>query len=202
MDIASLDMDAGGCGVEVLELKLSHFASVHGVGVGRIELLHIELGHSATYLLVRGEADSVRAVLEFRMLDKVLHCVHNLGNTGLVVCAQQGGAVRGDDGLSPMVQKLREIRRVEEKSRYALQGNGTAVVVFDNLRLDISSGGVRSRVHVRNKADCRHILVQVGRDAGHYIAVLVEFGFNTHRCQLIAKQFQQIELFACARLTL
>ena len=128
--------------------------------------------------------------------------MHYLSHTCLVVCAEQGGAVGGDEGFPLVGEQLREVGRVEHKARDALQGNRAAVVVFDDLRLDIGSGCVRSGVHVGNEADCRHFLFHIGRDACHHIAVLVEFGLNAHSFQLTAQQFQQVQLFAGARLAL
>ncbi|MNV70705.1 hypothetical protein D3C71_1636850 [compost metagenome] len=48
---------------------------------------------SAADFFVRCEGDSNLAMLDFRVLKKVIHSCHNLGNTGFIVCAKQGGTI-------------------------------------------------------------------------------------------------------------
>lgn len=53
-----------------------------------------------------------------------------------------------------------------------------------------------------DKADSRHILVHIGRDGGHHIAVLIKLRFNAQGVQFIAQESQQVQLLVRARLAL
>jgi len=96
VDVAALDVQLGGRGVEVLVLEFADGASVHGVGVFGTELSHVEMVYPAADFLVGGEADLDGTVLEFRMFHDVLGGGHDFGHSGLVVGSEQGVAVGGD----------------------------------------------------------------------------------------------------------
>ena len=118
MHIPSLNMYLRRSRVEILELQLSDLAAIHRVGIFSPELLDIELNDSASDLLVWREPDLDLTVLELRMLHDVLHRVHNLRHTGLVVRAKQRGSVRGDQRLTHVVKHLRELRRLQRQARH------------------------------------------------------------------------------------
>ena len=67
MDIPSLDMDLGGCRVEVLELQLTDLASVHSVGIISPELPDVKLHHPSSDFLVGSESNLDVTVLIFRI---------------------------------------------------------------------------------------------------------------------------------------
>ena len=86
--------DRGG-GVEVFVADLADILAVNGVGVGCAEALYIKQACALADLLIRGKADaelSVGAVFS----DDALKRGHNFGNTGLVICTQQRGAIGRD----------------------------------------------------------------------------------------------------------
>ena len=56
-------------------------------------------------------------MLELLMFNKILDSAHYCGDTGLVISAKESGAVGSDDGVTQIVQHLREIRRAEEHFR-------------------------------------------------------------------------------------
>ena len=137
--VASLDTDCGSGCIEILIFKLADLASVEGVGILGSEFRNVELHDSAADLLVRCESDLDLSVLEFRMLHDVLYCVHDLSDTGLVVRSEEGSSVCGDKRLALVKLELRELRWLEAEARHALERDLAAVIVFDDLRLDVVS---------------------------------------------------------------
>ena len=93
MNIATLNLDDGRGGIEVLVLQLTLITAVHRIGKVSTEGLYIEVIHSATYLLVGREAQANLAVLDFGVRHQILGGGHNLGTAGLVVGAKKRGAV-------------------------------------------------------------------------------------------------------------
>ena len=77
--------------------------AVHRVGELGAELFQVDLVDAAADLLVRREQDLDRAVLDLRVLDQELRGIHDLGEAGLVVGAEQRGAVGGDDVVADLV---------------------------------------------------------------------------------------------------
>ena len=128
------------------------------------------------------------------MRHDILDGVHDLGHAGLVVGAEQRGAVGGDDRLALVREQLRELRGAQREARHALQGNVGAVVVRDDLRLDAGAGRVGRRVHMGDEAHGRDLLVDVGRDGGHYIAPFVQRRLDAEREQLVTQHAQQVQL--------
>ena len=139
MHISSLDGHCCSCSVEVLILEFSYLATVEGVSVFSTELSHIKLHDSASDLLVRGESDLDVSVLEFRMLDNVLNGIHDFCDTGLVICSEESCSVGGYECLALVHLEFREFANFEGKSRYSLQLDISAVIIFNYLRMDISS---------------------------------------------------------------
>ena len=96
VDVATLDGYFGRGGVEVLVFKLADGTAVHCVGEVAAEFLDIELVGAQTDLFVGVETDTDLAMLDLRMRLKVCHGCDDLGNAGLVVGAEKGGAVGND----------------------------------------------------------------------------------------------------------
>ena len=93
-----MDLSAGG--IEVFIFQLANHTAVHSVAVVGAELLDIELDHSAANLFIGSEGNLDLAVLELRVGHHILCSTHYLCHAGLVVGAQQGGAVGGYKGLA------------------------------------------------------------------------------------------------------
>ncbi len=83
--VRALERDLGRGSVEVLELELAHFATVHGVGKVTAEELYVELVGTETDLLVRVEGDANLAVLHLGMCLEIHHGGDDLGDASLVV---------------------------------------------------------------------------------------------------------------------
>ena len=191
--VAALDVDLGGGRIEILEFQFADFAAVHRVGIFRPETFHVEFDDAAADFFVRGETDLDVTVLEFGMLHDVLHGVHDLSDASLVVRAEQGRAVGGDERLADVVQHFREFFRLQLQAWDAFQVDGATVVVFDDLGLDILAGGVRRGIDVGDETHSRDFLVDIGGDGGHYVAEFVKGRIDPHRDQFVAQQAQQVE---------
>ncbi len=81
--------------------------AVHRVGEIGAELFQVDLVDAAADLLVRREQDFDRAVLDLGMVEQELRGVHDLGDAGLVVGAEQRGAVGRDDVVADLVGQRR-----------------------------------------------------------------------------------------------
>ena len=161
MDVAALYAYCGSGSIEILVFKLSERSSVHGVGILRTELPDIEFGHAPSDFLIRSEAYHNVTVPELRMCHDILHRIHYLGDSGLVVGSEQSSPVSGNQGLSLVVRKLRELAHFKIKPLHALERNVGTVIIPDYLWMDIVSGSIRSGVHMCDKPDCRNIFAAV-----------------------------------------
>ena len=110
MDAEASDLPIGDGRVEGLAVDLVRLAPVHGEGEVRRQALKIQQRRAVAHLLVRAEADRhapVRAFLD----DQPLAHGQDLGDAGLVVRAENGHAVGGDEGLALQAAQMREILR-------------------------------------------------------------------------------------------
>ncbi len=115
--------------------------------------------------------------------------IHDLGEPGLVVGAEQGGAVSGDDVVADLVLQRRMLGGANHLGGVGRQHDVAATIVLDDLGFDVLAGAIGRCVHVRAKADDGHLLVGVGRDGRIDIAVFVEMGVGeAHRLQLDRQQ--------------
>jgi hypothetical protein len=124
--------------------------------------------------LVGGEQDLQGAVADLRVAGQDRHRIHDLGDAGLVVGAEQSGAVGGDDVVADLVAQRRIVGHADHLRGVGRQGDVATLVVAHDLRLDVLAGHVRRGVHVGAKADHRHRLVGGRRNRGVDIAVVVE----------------------------
>ena len=161
VNVAALDADCRSRSIEVLILQLADLAAVHGVCILCSEFLDIEFHHAASDLLIRSESYLDVAMLELRMLDDILHGIHDLGDSGLVISSQEGCAVCSDDGLALVVQQFRELARLQAQARNALERNLASVIVLYDLRLHIVARSVRSCVGMGYETHSGHILSAV-----------------------------------------
>ena len=97
--------------VEVFKLQLAHVAAVHGVSPFAAEFLHIKMVCAHAYLLVGIECHTDVAVAYLLVVAQVAHGFHYLGNAGLVVGSQQGGAVGHYQVFAHMFQQFGKFLR-------------------------------------------------------------------------------------------
>ena len=110
MDIGPMDRHPAGSGIEFFVFQLSQRSAVHSVGHISPETIHIKAVCSPAHLLVRCEADTDCTVLYFRMSKKIGGHGHDFSDTGLIVCSQQRGPIRGNQRLALICLQIREIR--------------------------------------------------------------------------------------------
>ena len=202
MDVAALDADGSRGGVEVLELQLADLAAVDRIGVVGPEFRHVELHDAPADLLVGREADLDLTVRDIRVLHQVLDRIHDLRDAGLVVSAEQRSTVRRDEGLPLVVQQFRELGGLEIQAGHAPQGDVAAVIVLDDLRLDVGAGSVGRRVHVGDEAQFGRLYARGGGQGAHDIAVFVQRRFDAEGLQFIPQHAQQFQLLVGAGLGL
>ena len=184
----------GSGGIEVLIADLADVLTVNGIGVGRAEALDVKQARALADLLIGGEADAELAVGAIFGND-ALQRGHDLGHTGLVVRAQQGRAVGGDESLALHLAQEREHLGVQHRAGGG-QRDSLAVVVFVDLRPDVLTAGVVRRVHVGDKAQrCGALLPRGGGQRGVDIAVLVHMGIGQAQLlQLLNEDLRQVKL--------
>ena len=184
----------GRRGVEVLVLDGTGVAAVHGVGKVGPEARDIEQLSPLADLLVRGEGDAQLAVGQALFLQR-FHSGQNFGDAGLVVGTQQGGAVRGDEGLALHAAQEGEDRGLHHHAGGG-QGHLAAVVVLPHDGLHVLTAGVVGGVHVRDQA--QGMLVFAARGGGQSavdIAVLVHTGILQAKCfHLLHQLTGEVEL--------
>ena len=172
--IQALNGNLGACGVEVLIFEFSLGTTVHGVGPVAAKFLHVKLVGTQTNLLVGVEANANFAVLHLGMLLEPLDGSDNLGDTCLVVGAQQGSAVGHDEVLANVVVKFGELHGVENDVLLLVESDGAAGIFLHDAWLNITTAHVGGSVHVGDEAQCGQWLVGVGGKSGIEVTIVVE----------------------------
>ena len=149
VDIEPVDGDGRRSGIEVFVFDLAQLAAINGIGLLCGEAFHTETVGAPADLLIGGEADGDGAVLDFRVGDEHFAQGDDLRNAGLVIGAQQGGAV-GDDELLPDVIRQKGVIDGGE-------GGGTqfqhAAGVGDDAGLDVVAGDGGAGIHVGDEPE-------------------------------------------------
>ena len=137
------DGDGGRSGVEVLVLDAAHVAAVHRVGEVSAEPGNVEQVGSLADLLVGGEGNAELAMGGALPQDR-FRGGEDFGHARLVVGAQQGGAVRGDEGFALHGGQEGEGGDFQHRTG-AGQDHILAVVVLMDHRLDVFARGIGGR---------------------------------------------------------
>ena len=161
--------DDGRVGAERLRLERPQAGAVDGVGDVGGERLHVEVLGAASHFLVGGEAHADRAVQARRVLLPLPQRLQDDGHAGLVVGAEQGGAVGRDDRQALARGQFRFLLDADDLRRIAGQHDVAAVVVAMDLRVHAGAGDAEVGVHVRDEPDGGHLPCGCG-DAGHSTA--------------------------------
>ncbi len=195
MDSNAGNSDVDAVGREGLGLDRAGGTAVHRISEFGAELLQIDFVDTASDLLVRGEQHPDRAVADAGIFHQDLRRGHDLGDAGLVVGAKQRRPVGGDDVIADLVGKRRVVAHADYLVRIALQPDIAALIVGGHLRLHALASEVGRGVHVRAKADHRHLLFAVGRNGRVDIAVLVHMRVTKpDRQQFVDKDAAEILL--------
>ena len=96
---ADLDRHLGLIGIEVLILNLTFGVSVHGVGKIRIKFFDIKMIRSSANFLIRSKSDRNLTMWDIFSQNPFCHG-HDLCNSGLVVCTEDGISVAGDQSTT------------------------------------------------------------------------------------------------------
>ena len=190
----AIEMQLRRTGVERLVSDFALFAAIQRVGAVRAELGHVEMVNARADFLIRGEGDAEFAVRGVGGED-VFQRGHNFRDAGLVVRAEQGGAVRGDERHADQLFQAGERRGAE---RFAASGQKpvAAVVMLDDLRLHVFAGAIRRSVEMGDEAE-RGLLLAARRRGQPAVddAVFVNVDvFKAKGFQLIDKDVRQIVL--------
>ena len=182
VDVQAVEGHAGGGGIEVLILDLSHRAAVGGIGIVRAKALDIKLICAPADLLVGSEADLQGGVLP-ALGQQDFRSGENLRHTGLVVRPQKGGAVGDDQVLAVVAFQGLIVGFPEINALFPVQED-VSPVVFHNPRPDICAAGIGGGVHVGDKADGGK--AGVSGDGAVDIAVFIHAGIlNAHGKHLL-----------------
>ena len=171
VDVHTMDRDGRPVGRKGLDVDLVVPFAIQGVTSGYLQAVNVEFIDAAPDLLVASEADADWPMREVRMLHHAMDRLHDDRHARLVVGPEQGRAVGGDDRLADQFIECRRIVR-RDNSRWfvtvsggacpsVLQGDRSALIVFDHLRLDVATGRLGRGVQMGTKTDRRGILAGV-----------------------------------------
>ena len=107
MDVATHEGHDGAVGAEGLVFDLAALAAVHGVGNDGAELFDVEVLDALADFFIGGEGDLHQTVFPFGVLVDEGQGLQDFGDAGLVIGAQQGGSVGGNDGFTDALGQIR-----------------------------------------------------------------------------------------------
>src|ERR1700748_83799 len=139
MGTDAVDGDGGAGGGKGLVLDGAGGLAVHGVGEIGAELLQVGLVDAAADLFIGREQDLDDAVLHLRIPDQELRGIHDLGDAGFVVGAEQRRAVGGDDVVADLVVELGIVGDADHLGGIGGQGDIAAAILPYDLRLDVGA---------------------------------------------------------------
>ena len=199
MDVEAVDLPLRRRGVEGLVVYLSQLLAVNGVGKVRAQPLKVEQRRAVADLLVGREAHGNAAMRALLVYD-ALSGGHYRGDAGLVVRAENGGAVGGDEGLTLEGSQMRELFDRQAAPARA-EDDVAAVIVLDELRLNVLAGEVGYGVKMGDEADAGLVLIALARgDEAVNIGVLVLiYALQPKRAHLVGQHVAQRELAVAAR---
>ena len=193
MHADTLDRELQLVGGERLDLDLAESGAVERVGEVRAEPVDVEVLRAPADLFVHREPDAhgrARGGVPCEIGDGG----DDLGDPGLVVCAEQRGAVARDDVVPHPRRQVRQLVRIEHLARIAGQPDRAARVRVVEDGRHTRAGSVRRRVHVRDETDRGGFLDRPGKGREH-VAVLGELGvLEADRAELVDEEPRQVEL--------
>ena len=184
-------MDFGTCGVEVLILQLALHTAIDRIGKLSAEILDVEVIDTATNLLIGRETNADLAVLHLGVGQQVLRCGHNLGNTRLVVSAEQRRAVGMDQRMSLEELQLGEV--LDAHRQLIVELDVATLIALNHLRFNIFTTHIGCRIDVRDKANHgSRLLALRRRNRTHHVAILVHRNLgHSQRAHLLSQIGQQ-----------
>ena len=126
------------------------------------------------------------------------HGCHDLGDSGLVVCSQQGRAVGGYHSITQVIQKIGKFRG--RKDNIVLEDDIVALVVFVDPGPDVFSRYVGGRIDMGHESDggSTPAFRQVRREPGNQVTVIAEQdNGNTEIFTFLLQETEKIPLPRC-----
>ncbi len=191
------DREGREVSVECLAFNLTDFAAVEGIGGLHAELREIEMGSTHTDLFVGRERHTDGGARDVRIRQQHLDGGHDFGDARLIIRAQQGGAVAGDDVLPDVSLQHGVTVPGDHLGMVAGQHEvGARIVVPPDHRLHVRAARFRRRVDVRQETDGRQLGGLVGRQVRRQrredVAPLVHGRIGeAQRLQFVDQQPQQ-----------
>ncbi len=150
---------------ECLIRDISELFAVHRVGILCSPSLNVKLIDPAADLFVWRKGDRDIPVLDLGILLQDVEHRHDLGDTRFVVRTKQRSPVGRDNVVADHVLEIRILGDRDDLRLVVWQNNIPALVILVNDRVDVRTRNGRRRVHVRDKADRRHLRIvrQVSR---------------------------------------
>ena len=186
MHASAGDLYVCGGAVEVFIIEAAKLAAVERVGEIAAKALDIKLIRACADLLVRGECNMDFAVGKV-VFDDIFRSLHNLGYTGLVVCAEQGGAVGDDKCFTLEFLENREIFNIGDNAELFVEDNVFAVVIFNDAGFDVCAGDFFCGIHVRDEADDILLFAVCGNGAVNITPLVHVCVFDAHGDHFIGK---------------
>src|SRR5688572_22983513 len=128
MNVDAADGDDGQIGGESLDIDFARAAAVERVTDVRSELFQIDMVDAMADFFVAGKENANGAVQELRMLDEMMSELHDDGDAGLVVGAEQRGAIGGDDRFADEALQLRVVGDPNRFGRVAREWDVAAAI--------------------------------------------------------------------------
>src|SRR3990172_7368500 len=194
MHTAALDVNFCRRRIEIFILQLANFAAAHGVGKIRAKTGDIESIRAVANFFIRCKANFNHAVLDLAMGCQIFQGCHDFSQTSLVIRAEQGGAVGGNEGLTDIFIQVREFTRGKNDVLLMVEDDIPAVVL-NELRFDVFTSQVGAGIHVRHEADNRSGGSGVGWQGAINVATRIHEDVNqTKVLQFLNQQTRQVEL--------
>ncbi len=187
----------GLAGAEALVVDLAQGLAVHRVAVGGAESVEVEKRRAVADLLVGHEGDLQRGVRELGVRHETGEQRADLGDAGLVVGAEQRGAVRDHDVLANEFGQVRDlIGRGLDSLAVDDAGHQGAALVGDDVRVDARGRGVGRGVEVRAEHEGADRLgAGGGGQRARHVGVLVDrYVGQAKRAELVAEDGSHLVL--------
>ena len=170
MDGKTLDFYNGCCCIEVIETDLVFRTAVKSICIVSPKTFHIEMVGTFTDFLIRSETNAELPVRTAFLQDR-LQCTDNGSHTCFVVRAQQRGPIGSNKGPSFERRKPGEHLRIQFPAAFS-QNHPPAVIIRDDLRINVLTAEGRSGIHMSNEPQGRcRFAARSGRDGTIDIAV-------------------------------
>ena len=134
-------------------------------------------------------------MLDVGVQNQIFHGADYLGHAGLVVGAEQRGAVGHHEVLPHVVPEFGELVDGHVDGEHLVEGDVAAVVVEDEARTDAPAAEVGAGVDVGYEAYGRAGPGGVGRQSGRQVAVgrYADFG-HADAAQFLGQDFDELHL--------